>query len=439
MNPMTKTATSVLTALVLFLTMALPGFAAQFTDISGHWAQQAIENLSQRGILTGYPNGTFRPEGQITRAEFAAMLVKAMNLDNQFVPQGTRFVDVPTTFWGYRPIEIVAAKGYVSGYPGGYFRPYQNISKAEALSILVNAANVPLPSPEEADRILNATQDGALVPQWAQRAVAAAVQSGIFTGSGSAFARNGLYLEANQPATRAEVAMMTSNLQDYIAGRLRPSTTPTASQQQPGGSTMTGSATQQGDVIRGRVSVVPAMTVFSGIMTQTISSDRSQVGDPVTLTLDRPLLSAAGEIVIPQGSQVMGTITRIEPAGRGEKNATMDMDFNRVVTPEGRTFQVSAEVNTEEGTLVGGSTRGRVARVTGRTLGGAAIGGAAGALLGRITGGKERTNEGLLWGSIIGSGLGAASAVVSRGKEVVVQPGEVLELRLRQPLTVSNP
>src|SRR5690606_26559313 len=140
----------------------------------------------------------------------------------------------------------------------------------------------------------------------------------------------------------------------------------------------------QGDLLRGAVSVVPAQTIFTGMVAQPISSDRNQVGDMISITLDRPLLSASGEVVIPQNSQVFGFISAITPVGRLEKNASVVLDFNRVVTPSGQTFPLTARINAENGELKGGTTKGRVGQIAGKTVGGAAVGGAAGAILGAI-------------------------------------------------------
>lgn len=437
-------------SLLLSASLALPAAAALYTDISGHWAQQSIENLSQQGIITGYPTGEFKPEGRITRAEFAAMLVKAKGWNNQPVSGISRFVDVPATFWGYRPIEIVSSKGLVSGYPGGYYRPTQNITRAEAMSILVNSAGVPLPTQAEADQILRGFSDQMQIPQWARRNVAAAVQSGIFVNFPST-----ALIEPNQPATRAEVAVMANRMQDYLANRNRPpmGMGPTANNPMPGTGKdtpytspgMPGNmnyasppANSNSGTIHGRVSVVPAQTVFTGVVTTAFSSDRSRVGDPVTMTLDRPIISAGGEIVVPQGSQAFGRITAIEPAGRTEKNAAVDLDFNRIVTPDGRTFNISAEVNAEQGLLKGGTTKGRIARTAGRTAGGAALGAGIGALAGALKSGNDKADDYALRGALLGGSVGAASAIIGKGNEVLVNPGDTLELKLRQPLTVSN-
>ncbi len=425
----------------LATSLMLPTFAASFVDVGGHWAQQSIENLSQQGIINGYPTGEFRPEGQVTRAEFATMLVKALRLNPQGGGYSSGFVDVPNGFWASPAIRTVSQNGLVSGYPGGYFRPNQNISRAEAMAVLVKAARVPLPNPQETAQILQNYSDAYQIPQWAAPSVAAAIRTGIFANYPSAN-----LIEPNTPATRAQIAVMTDHFQNVANNPNLPNTTGSTAtnpyQQQP--NTTTGgytsgsmTQTQQNDTLRGRVSVVPPNTIFSAVTTQPFSSDRSQVGDTVTLTLDRPILSAAGEIVVPQGSQVSGRITQITPAARAIRNGAVTMDFNQIRTPDGRTFAISAEVNAENGALVAGTTKGRLGKAAIHTLGGAAIGGAAGAVIGRLTD-KDKTNEGLMWGSILGAGLGAGSAAASKGSELVVPAGDILELKLRQPLTVTS-
>jgi hypothetical protein len=419
----------------MVLNTALPvAFAAQFVDTSGHWAQHSIEGLSQRGILNGYPTGEFRPEGAITRAEFAATLVKAEGLDSQFVDNGSNFVDVPSSFWGYRPIETVSDLGLVSGYPGGYFRPGQNITRTEALSMLVKAARVPLPSATETAQILKGYSDGNDVPVWAQPSVAAAIKSGIYAG----FPNPG-YLQPNLPTTRGEVAKLTDNLLASQNPGNRPSQTVGNSMPQylPGNNTNNGNY-QQGNTLQGRIAIVPSQTIFTGLVTQPVSTDRSQVGDPVSITLDRPLLSSSGDVVIPQNSQVTGFISAIAPTGRLEKNAGMTLEFNRVITPSGQTYPLSAEVNAENGMLKAGSAKGRVGKIAVRTVGGAAVGGAAGAILGAIKG-KGKADDYLARGAALGGVVGAASSVIGKGEELVLQPGDRLELKLSQPLSIPTP
>jgi hypothetical protein len=200
MKNMTQHISTIALAVTLTVSMALPALAVQFTDVSGNWAQQAIGDLSQRGIITGYPLGQFRPYGQVTRAEFASILVKAMNLNSESNYHSTHFADVPSSFWGYNAIQTVSANGLVTGYPGGLFRPSQNISMAEALSVLVKASRIPIPNNAKTTDILTNFSDHGQVPDWAKPSVAAAIRSGIFANF-----PNPNMIEPNKPANRADI------------------------------------------------------------------------------------------------------------------------------------------------------------------------------------------------------------------------------------------
>ena len=103
---------------------------------------EAIAFLNHEGILKGYPDGTFRPDSKITRAEFSAI---ASRFDN--IAEGNMsFSDVSKTYWAYRAINSAAAKGWVKGYPDGTFKPENNITRAEVTALTNNMLN------READR-----------------------------------------------------------------------------------------------------------------------------------------------------------------------------------------------------------------------------------------------------------------------------------------------
>ncbi|MDR0489757.1 MAG: S-layer homology domain-containing protein [Oscillospiraceae bacterium] len=114
-----------------------------FLDVSSaNWYNDAVSTLTNGGILNGYPDGTFRPNATITRAEFAAIVVRFI-FDGDI---GT-FPDAPAPFsdtdghWAEGGIKIAAALGYVDGYPDGSFRPNAPITRAEAAALINNALN----------------------------------------------------------------------------------------------------------------------------------------------------------------------------------------------------------------------------------------------------------------------------------------------------------
>lgn len=103
-----------------------------YSDVQADaWHTTAISTLSKMGILAGYEDGTFRPDAAITRAEYAAIAARFDKLST-----GTKtFSDVPTTHWAYDEISSAAEKGWIAGYPDGTFQPENQITRAEAVTL----------------------------------------------------------------------------------------------------------------------------------------------------------------------------------------------------------------------------------------------------------------------------------------------------------------
>ena len=109
--------------------------ANSFADVpAGAWYTPAVATLANMGIIHGYSDGTFRPDAPITRAEFATIAARFDRLDGGDV----NFADVSVSHWAYRYIASAAAKGWISGYPDGTFCPDANITRGETVKI-VNA------------------------------------------------------------------------------------------------------------------------------------------------------------------------------------------------------------------------------------------------------------------------------------------------------------
>jgi hypothetical protein len=153
MTQLTKFVSAGISLLTLNLTVLAVGMletSAQssptttFSDVQpNYWAQPFIRGLAARNIVTGYPDGTFRPEQPVDRDEFAAIIRKAFDqpLTRQ-IQSGAVYKDVPTNYWATRPIEEAYQQGFMTGYPGGYFRPNQSVSKVEAIVALNKGLNL---------------------------------------------------------------------------------------------------------------------------------------------------------------------------------------------------------------------------------------------------------------------------------------------------------
>lgn len=171
------------------------GTNTAFSDIQGHWAQQYIQALASQAIITGFPDGTFKPNDPVTRAQFATIVSKAFNPAPR--NPAVNFTDVRSNFWGFGAIQTASRAGFMAGFPGGAFRPDQRIPKVQALVALSNGLQYGAGDPS----LLSRFQDAASIPSWAASPIAAATQRQIVVNYPTVG-----QLNPNREATRAEVA-----------------------------------------------------------------------------------------------------------------------------------------------------------------------------------------------------------------------------------------
>lgn len=171
------------------------GGAIAFVDVQGHWAQQQIQALAARGIISGFPDGSFKPNDPVTRAQFAAIVLKAF----EPAPKNpaVTFSDVPSKYWAFTAIQSASRGGFMAGFPGGSFKPEQRIPKIQALVALSNGLAFGAGDPS----LLSQYQDAASIPSWATTPIAAATQRQIVVNYPSV-----AQLNPSREATRAEVA-----------------------------------------------------------------------------------------------------------------------------------------------------------------------------------------------------------------------------------------
>lgn len=182
--------------------------AVHFSDIQTHWADAQIEQAAALGIISGYEDGTFKPNEQVTRVQFAIMLVQALVLQSQAgeVEAGKIFKDqqdIPK--WATSGLSDAVAAGFISGYEDGTLRPNKQINRAEMLTMLMRASGLSV------DSTVSATfRDGADIPKWAVPSIEAASKLGIVKGRES-----GEFLpQAN--ATRAEAVVIIVRLLEQL-------------------------------------------------------------------------------------------------------------------------------------------------------------------------------------------------------------------------------
>ena len=151
--------------------------AFTFTDLpSGHWAYNSVNVLAANFILNGYLDGTFKPEENITRAEFAKIIVSAT--DTLDTSSESSFTDVSTDDWYYYYVSSAYKNGFIKGYPDGTFRPNDYITRADICTIVSRSLGSP--------NTVSGSQfkDDFLIPSYAKIPVYALVKMGIINGMG---------------------------------------------------------------------------------------------------------------------------------------------------------------------------------------------------------------------------------------------------------------
>ncbi|QTH40678.1 S-layer homology domain-containing protein [Cohnella sp. LGH] len=179
-----------------------------YHDMEGHWAQEIVNDMGSRMVIEGTGSGTFSPDRDITRAEFAAIVVRGLGLNLDKVT--TPFADVAASDWYAGAVKAAHEYGLIDGFEDGRFRPNDKITREQALLIIAKAMAITglkekLPA-KSVDTLLKDYADNSSVSGWARSGVADSVQAGIVTG------RNGTTLAPKAYMTRAEVAAIVSRL-----------------------------------------------------------------------------------------------------------------------------------------------------------------------------------------------------------------------------------
>lgn len=192
----------------------IPGFF--FIDMQGHWAEETVTGLAYQGIVSGYPDKTFRPDKVITRAEIAAILVRALRLEPGSGEEAVFRDSSNIPAWARDAVAAAVREGLVKGYPQRNgtvtFEPGRSISRTEMVCIMSRVLEKKLGSIEPAQ--LNFTDVGS-IPAWARSGVGIAFAKGIISGyPGGSF-------RGDRPITRAEAAVMIDRLLK-TAGLSRP-------------------------------------------------------------------------------------------------------------------------------------------------------------------------------------------------------------------------
>ncbi|MEA4816167.1 MAG: Ig-like domain-containing protein [Lachnospiraceae bacterium] len=180
----------------------------EFEDVSSHWAKDAINDMGSRMIVSGIDDKNYKPNREITRAEFAAIIVRALGLSAE--PGESSFSDVGDSDWFCKYINTAAKYGIISGYDDGNFKPYNKLTREQAMAIISRAMDITgLDTALKEDEIavlFSGYADSEAILNYAKDGVGACLKAGIISGRGDG------KIAPKENITRAEIAVIIKNL-----------------------------------------------------------------------------------------------------------------------------------------------------------------------------------------------------------------------------------
>lgn len=412
LNLSAKTTAFVALSSVALVGLALPAAAqtAEFDDVrNNYWARPFIESLADDEIIAGFPDGTFRPDQPVTRAQFAAIVRNAFR--QPLARTAPRFSDVSSSYWASAAIDDAYSQGFLSGYPNGAFQPETQIPRVQVLVALANGLDYSTSG--SVNEVLNIYRDAGQIPEYAEGPVAAATQNELVVNY-----PNVDVLGPQRTATRADVAAFI--YQALVAqGRM-----PALQSGLSASNYIVGYAPGTGSSNNNNNTATSPRMVANGTRLEVRYPGSNNVdivvapGQTVatSLQITQPVLNSQGQVLIPVGSTVQGRIMPVEIRGSSVTAAKFVADS---LTVNGRTYTVNAESSAIAATN----------SVNSGTLQGALITGAAESILTTITGNRTIS-------SVVGAIITGDNQPTSTSAVVVIRPSD-LDLTLRSDFTVD--
>lgn len=178
-----------------------------FKDVDAHWAKEAINDMGSRLVIGGIGDNKFEPEKDITRAEFAAIIVRALGLRSG--TGSSTFTDIEDSAWYSGYVKTAMEYNVISGYGDGNFGPNDKITREQAMTMVARAMKITGLKVEitsdEAEKLLAGFGDSVQTSAWAKEGMVACVKTGLVSG------KNGMLAPRNN-ITRAEVAVIVRRL-----------------------------------------------------------------------------------------------------------------------------------------------------------------------------------------------------------------------------------
>ena len=323
-----------------FLSLAVITFGIMpvmaFPDVSDdYWAAPQINLLSEQGVIVGYPDGTFRPDDNVTRAEFAAMAIRALGQQHTKVAQPVNFTDIDENHWAYEDIQKALYFDLISSNKeGAIFRPDDSVSRAESMSVAVNALTTEQISEGKAREVLAEQYiDANTIPEWFLIPAGKAEILGMIVVAPTA---KRTALEAERPATRAEVAAILFKMMEQA--KLNPNAKlAEAMRKKTGEGFVLDNATVQGSV-----GTIPAGTIVPIKLNSYISTQSSEGGAMYTARVPQNYVTKEKFILVRQGAGLKGQLLDVREGKYFVRNGVLVLKNALITTENDQTTSFTA-------------------------------------------------------------------------------------------------
>ena len=320
-----------------FVFALVPVFAQDakiFPDVpADYWAGAQIKELSQKNVIVGYPDGTFKPDENVSRAEFASMAIWALGQENTNVAQSVNFTDITPDFWAYNMIQRALYFELIScPVEGKDFRPNDPVSHSEAVSVIVNALTTEDISLQKAKEVLRNYTDLTSTPQWFLIPAGKAEILGMNVN----IPNTPLALNANQPATRAEVAVLLKNMMEQAM--LNPNKKLADAMRKKTGE---GYVVPQA-FVQGSVGTIPAGSIVPIQVGEALSSQFSKCGQIYMAKAPQNYITRDKFILISKDSDFQGHLLDVRDGKLFVRNGVLILQNDSLTTQNDQTVKFNA-------------------------------------------------------------------------------------------------
>ena len=290
--------------------------------------------MTEKGVIVGYPDGTFQPDENVTRAEFASMAIKALGQEHTTVAQPVNFTDIDPTFWAYDAIQKALYFDLISCPPEGQpFRPEDSVSRSESISVAVNALTTEQISVLKAKEVLSRKyNDINEVPEWFVIPAGKAEILDMLVTIPSATPKK---IEADRAATRAEVAAILYEMMEQA--KLNPNAKLAEAMRKKTGE---GFVIEEA-YVQGSIGTIPAGTVVPIKLTKYASSQTSDAGEIYTASAPDNYVTKEKYIIVRKGANLKGQLLDVRKGKWFVRNGVLILDNSLITTVNDQTVEFS--------------------------------------------------------------------------------------------------